>query len=245
MVRNFRYSRRLATAFGVAIVCSLAVSAASASATTLNWYSCAAGGGKNYSDSECTKFVSGNKGAYDWQKLSKQKDFSMKGTTPFVLKWSYGGGTSLTTTCTSQTATGYKISNEEKTGGKISEGFFSLFGCTTKAGSKTCSTTIPQIVTTGAPTELAGKPALRFQNSGSGFFNVYLGEACGLSMGPYPFSEGSFTGIVNSATSSLEFTAAGSSFKYAGSIPATLEGTSKMGTSATEPGAGEALKLAP
>lgn len=250
MVSNAQSLKRTISAFGMVVAASLLISvcgAASASATVQHWYSCTAGAsGFKYSDPGCT--LASEKGTYAWQKLTASKGFSMKGTTSFTMKFSLAS-VPYTVTCSEQWDEGGNISNPAGGGaGSLSLSNFNLIGCSL-VQEPGCKAIVSTMNLAGEATELSGKPALKFSVPGSttimeiSFVNSAEGNCDTLILGPKKIS-GSFTGTSNSATSSLEFTAAGSNMLLGGN-KVTLEGSSKIGTSSTELGAGEALKIAP
>lgn len=246
MVSRPKSLRRVLPAFGLALVASLALSAiamaGSASAATQNWYSCKnVGAGKGaYEDPACTK--AGGTKTYAWDKLATATSFKTKNTVPFTFKLNI----SLTTIefkCSSVVGEG-KLENTVS-GGNTSSFPLSLTSCTVTKPIKNCSLAEPLTIgVVGQATEVGGVPAVKFSPTvGTILFGF---EMLNAGAGSCPFNhnhfyiEGSLTGIMNNATSSLDFTSTSSALTYGGKPNATLVGTSKLETSA-----GEALKLAP
>jgi hypothetical protein len=215
---------------------------------TQYWYACVKGAGGwptgGYSDPGCTTEVL--KGIYGWKKPTASTSFTVKGNETFTLEWLHAFGLttppSLNIACSSQSMEG-SVENPAGGGaGKASStSGLQLSGCTLTQPSQ--ETSKCQVTESGAPlsgvaTELGGKPAIRFE--GSPVFSIKLASALGQScayQGTYQF-QGSLTAVSNGASSSLEFTKAGSSL-ISLAHAATLEGTAKIETKA-----GEALKLA-
>jgi hypothetical protein len=215
MISKRRSPRLLKSTLGVALAASLAfgvVGVASASAATQHWY------------------VGGNKLAE-----GVPTSVAMKGTTQFFLRWSLAKA-NYEIRCTSQKGGG-TITNPAGGGaGTTGATQFILSGCTFFGGGKNCavSETIESTVYGGA-VEFEGKPAVEFSN-GAVFEPPFYGQGC---LAKVIVFTGSFTGIANSATSSLEFTKASSAMSVGGE-KATLEGTSKLETTS-----GKAVTVAP
>ena len=220
MIGKRKSFKRAIPAFGLVLVASLALGAigvASASAATQHWY---VGG---------TKLAEGTK-----------TNVTLKGTTNFYFAWTNGSST-WEAKCTSQTG---ESTIENPTGGKAgtyAASGTSLSGCTRvrPAGVKGCQ--IPggtiYLGAYGADTEFESKSAVEFLPVGGSFADFWLDECPG-GVGHIIIS-GSFTGIANNATSSLEFTKASSSL-IVFAHPATLVGTSKLETTG-----GQTVTVAP
>jgi hypothetical protein len=212
-----RKRRSLKHMLGVALVVSLAfavVGVASASATTQHWY---VGG---------TKLAEGT-----------PTGFTMKNTTDFTFRFSIGGGVEFVFKCTSQNSEGVI---ENPTGGGAgnfkSAMQFTLSGCTrvTPLGKEGCQIQGKTIYMTlsGTATEFESKSAVTFTEweSNGKLFSIWMeGENCIFKGNGLTFY-GSFTGIANNPTSSLEFTKASSAFSWGGKYPASFSGTSKLET---------------
>lgn len=241
--------RRVIPAVGLvaAAVMTLGVFyAGAATASPPTWYGChQSSSGFKYKDSSC----SGSRvvgGTYDWLELpaSPQISMTMKAATPFVLKWTVSGN-KMQTTCTTLTSSGYKIWNATPVGersAEFSSGSIQLSGCTTKKPSGVeCSTTISPIQTGAEQVfELEGKPVMRLRKLGATSIFQVNAEPCGLVQKPY--GTGILDPTINSATSSLDFTAANTKGLAVGGAAATLEGSSKI-EGATEPWVTGALRL--
>jgi hypothetical protein len=234
--------KRAIPAFGLALIASLALSAAaagSASAATQHWYSCQFGEGSlKYEDSACSKEVSPGFGSYGLIKLweGTPTPFAMNGTTGFTLKWTLNKVTAEIN-CSTQKSEGGTVENPTGKGAGAAHATL-LFSSCTVAKPSHCFVHNPiAIGVNGEATEFEGKPAVKFTPSGGGFDMVFEGGECAWREKIFSIY-GTFTGIQNS-TSSFEFTQASSAMTI-GPEPVTLVGTSKMETSA-----GERLKLAP
>jgi len=224
MIGKRKSFKRAIPAFGLVLVASLALGAigvASASAATQHWY---VGG---------TKLAEGT-----------PTSVTMKGTTIFALGWTYGGA-NYEVQCTSQKAEG-QIENPVGGGAGTDYGSsFNLSGCTVTKNLPAklyCTIENGEILmgTNGLTTEFEGKTAVNFSPYGSYFTGVFFeGGKCPLSGLGSIHLNGSFTGIANSATSSLDFTKTSSALLFGGNA-ATLIGTSKLETTS-----GQTVTVAP
>jgi hypothetical protein len=237
--------KRMISAIGLTLLASLAIGAigvASASAATQHWYTCKnVGEGKGPYAPFC-----GKEGPPFSYKLSKLPEGSptgltMNGTTNFALNWTISGAP-FAISCSSQSGEG---SIENPTGGLAGKAYttsFVLSGCTVSSppasGCKVKTGKIPFFVYANSATEFEGKPAVKFAPSSS--LTEFSFEGCvNKALNTTRQFNGTFTGIMNNETSSLEFTKASSNIVFAGG-KVTLEGTSKIETSA-----GDTLRLAP
>jgi hypothetical protein len=167
------------------------------------------------------------------------KAFSAASLTSFVWKTTIFGGT-ISITCTSQASVGTIENPSESKTGIVSGMTFELSGCAISepAGCKLSGTTITFETIKGTAVEFGEKSmAVKFEPTGSKFVTLKISE-CAIA-GSYAYA-GSFRGIDNPSSSSLEFTAASSEGFNVGGNPATLEGTTKIQTTT-----GESLKLTP
>ncbi len=210
------------------------------------WYSCQYVGPKGkgpYEDSFCSKEVKEG-GTYKLNKLTTSTGFALKGTSSFNVKLNFAG-VIFTVSCTTQSAEG---TIENPTGGGAGTAAVSkltLSGCTVTepkgSGCELVGSAINMSLKGGEATEFEGKPAVKFSPQGGEPLFTFAFEGCtspGFN-GAYSVT-GSFIGIANSATSSLEFTKASTGQLLWGGQHAWLEGTSKMETKA-----GEGLQIAP
>jgi len=222
MVCKPRSFKTLIGTFGVALMASLtlgAVGVASASAATQHWY---VGG---------TKLAEGT-----------PTSITPKGTTSFNLAWKFQG-INFEFKCTSQEGNG---TIENPAGG----------GAGTDYGSSLVLSGCKGVRPVGAPCEIIGgsinmgtngvadefeaKPAVKFSQLGSAFTEIWLSGCSYKAYNPYVL-EGSFTGIANSTTSSLEFTKASSAIHFgAFQYPVTLVGSSHLETTG-----GQTVTVAP
>jgi hypothetical protein len=241
MISKARTSKRALTAFGLALVASLALSAlatGSASAATQYWNVCKEGGNGTYLDSVCSEeAIPSGSGGYGLSRLWAGTPTSsvMTGTTGFTLSWTLSG-IKVQVNC-SQAAEG---TVENPVGGGAGAGKFNLT-------LKNCTVVKPSNCTVGpismslnsTATEFGGKPAVKFAPSeGVVLFTLNLqGSKCVFG-GTYFEISGSFTGILNSS-SLFEFTGASSAMQIGGNA-VTLTGTSKM-----EDASGRRMKVAP
>lgn len=236
--------KRMISAIGLTLLASLAIGAigvASASAATQHWYMCknvGAGGGA-YAPF-CGKV--GLPFSHELSKLpaGSSTGVTMNGTTGFALNWTISGAP-FAISCSSQSGAGTVENPTGGLAGKASISSFVLSGCTVSSptgGCKVKTGKIPLLVNTGSATEFESKPALSLAPSGSLAEFSFEGCSSGGLNQNYKFT-GKFTGIMNNETSSLEFTKASSGIFY-GAQKVTLEGTSKIETSA-----GDTLRLAP
>lgn len=238
MVSKPSWLRRAVPAFGLALIASIALSAAaagSASAATQHWYVCHATKPTfgHFEDQFCSKAVKSG-GNYEQEKLFGVTGLAMNGTSNFTLKWKVGG--QFKVSCSSQSISEGTIENPSGGAAGTAHGTLLLSGCNVVEPSG-CSVHNPiGIKVSGEATEFNGQPAVKFTPVGGGFELSLEGAKCAFRGDSYLFF-GSFTGIY--AAGSLEFTQASSALTV-GAQPATLEGTSKIETSK-----GEALKVAP
>lgn len=248
MVSKRRSLRRAVPAFGLVLIASLAltgIASGTASAATQHWLSCINIGEKGmYKDAGCTEV--GTKGSphpYSWSHLLSTS-YTMKSNTNFIMSF-FIQGISLEISCSQES--GGIVANPSGGGaGTITASSFKLSGCTVlKPAKNTCVVENGQVIfgAFGEATEFEGKPAVRFVPAGGAwsFGGLSLGDgssSCGLR-GRYEI-RGSFTGVVNSATASLDFTKASSELNIGMSYLGTLVGTSKL-----ELATGEAWKIAP
>jgi hypothetical protein len=247
MVRKSGSLKRMVPAFGLTLIASLVLgglAAGSVSATTQHWYSCKAVAASSgaYTDSACQKEGKGN---FEWSKLtSTPTAFALKGNTSFVLSGTWAL-TKTTITCTSVSAAG-TIANPAGEGeGTLSteaKSSLSLGGCSVVTGSEGCKIKgggFEFNALKGTATEFEGGHAVKLEPAEGTTFASFQLESCVKS----PFNgtltlKGTLYATMNPATSSLEFTKAGSaSFKMNG-LTAQLEGTAGMETAS-----GEALRL--
>ena len=177
---------------------------------TQYWYACAKGEAKvAYSDPGCT--IEAAKGSYIWKKLTTSTSLTMNGTTPFTWTWKMGGS-DYAVTCSTQTSSGGTASNPEKGAGTASV-TLSFGSCaTSKPVGLTCNATLQSKKYNGALGEFQGKPAVQFTPTESYAQVITLsGPSCGAGFkGQSYYFSGSFAGVSNPATSSLEFTNASS-----------------------------------
>jgi hypothetical protein len=218
MIGKRKSFKRAIWGFSLALVASLALSAAaagSASAATQHWY---AGG---------TKLAEGT-----------STNYTMKGTTNFVFTVYVNGSFLPQITCTSMESKGTMENPTGGGAGVLNSNNFEISNCTYKK-IKSCSGYIVVKSPYSVATEFGGKPAVKFTESYSEFIVLVMqGTECLLNS--MSFFGGSFTTTVNNATSSLEFTAAGSEITYSHSGKTRLEGTSKIETTG-----GQAVTVAP
>ncbi len=207
------------------------------------WYACknlGAGAGV-FEDAACSK-EGGIKPAYAWSKLTASTKVALKAGTALTLSWTLGGVT-FTAKCTSQSGTG---TIDNPSGATVSSASNLLSGCSiTKPAESGChfkGNALWILNFSGINWEWEAKPALKFTPSGN--FAEFSLEGCS---GGFAFLNGSvlsisgwFSGLVNNATSSIEFTQASTAGLTMSGQPVSLVGTSKIETTA-----GEVLKLAP
>jgi hypothetical protein len=244
MIRKRRSFKRAIPAIGLALLASLALSAAaagSASAATQHWHSCKFNGGaKNYTDSACSKETFEATGSYGLVEIGTgPQALAMNGTSPFTLKFKITG-ISVVINCSTQSGNGTFENPSGKAAGTAQLTFL-LEGCAVAEPSN-CTVKRPEMGLKGVATEFGGKPAVKFSPTGEGETILEIsfeGAKCGLN-GVLVKLKGSFTGI-QSSSGGFEFTEASSALTYGSAkSPVSLTGTSKLANAA-----GEALKLAP
>jgi hypothetical protein len=248
MVRRPRSFKHAISAIGLALVASLALgalAAGSASAANQHWYSCQYVGAKkgSYEDQFCSKEVPVESGSYALTKLKAgvPEGFALNGTTSFTFKWSIYS-LQFEIKCTTQKSENGTIENPVGGGAGTARLTFLFSSCTVV---KPSNCTVKQPITLefkGEATEFEGKPAVKFVSVGGGeaLFTLSLeGEKCAGKGKSFVFY-GSFAGIANNDSSSLEFTQASTAGITIGGKSASLEGTSKMETTS-----GKTLRLAP
>ncbi len=219
----------------------------------LSWYACknvGAGSGL-FEDAACSK--EGGTKAFAWTKLATKAPtgFKTSGTSGFTLELVFGGGILVTISCSGQASESTIENQSYGKGGTIgalseAKASFILSGCTvTKPAGSGCAVpagTLHFEQMAGEATEFEGKPALKLSPlNAEGRLITFKIEGCSggaEALNGEQAVKGTFTGIANSSTSSLEFTKASSKITHNG-IASAFAGTSKMETTA-----GEALKLA-
>lgn len=226
---------------GTGSALSAATSAVKVPAPPYSWSSCKNTGTGKYTNSSCAVFGSGG---FEWTKVKEATPttFSASGTSTFVLKFRLFH-ISATINCKSQSSAG---TLENPSGGKtavVTSASFKLSGCTFSepAGCTVPGETLTFKTLHGATTESKeGRRVVLEPEAETILIFEIGGEVCALA-GTYKLP-GSLGAIDNPTTSSLEFTSGSSSLApFAGeTTPTTLEGTSKIQTTA-----GEALKLTP
>jgi hypothetical protein len=228
---------------------------------TQHWYSCRnVGEGKGvYSDSACQKEGGGK--SYALNKLSSTATgFSMAGVPgkvavkgfasnpSFIMGWTLSG-VKLRIACSGSSGAG-QIQNPltQNPGGgvagTVANTTLTLKGCVVfEPESLACKVKgggITTAVLSGTATEFHEKSAVRFQSqSGGSLFTLQL-EQCKSSFfnSTFPVA-GSFTGVVDSASSAFEFDESGSALTIGGQ-KAWFAGASKLSTAGGEP-----LRVAP
>jgi hypothetical protein len=247
MVSKPKSIKRAIAAFALALAASLALgagAAGSASAAVQQWYSCQNVGATKgtYEDAACSK--EGGTKAFAWKKLAwgAPKGFTMKATTGFTMKWTLSGFP-FAVNCSSQSGKGEgTIENPANKilAGVAKVGPSQFTGCTVSEpkgyGCQIDHLTLYGLG--GEATEVEGKPAVKFSPSAGTIAEPTFYDCSQSGFNTTYYIKGYFTGIANNATSSLEFTKAGSSIGPGGG--GAFEGTSKI-----ESTTGEALKLAP
>jgi hypothetical protein len=222
---------------------ALMVSSGTASASgPYSWTSCKHTGTGVYTNSSCSTFGSGG---FEWTKVKEATPatFTATSTSTFVLKFRVFL-ISATINCKSQSSAG---TLENPLGGKtavVTSASFKLSGCTFSepAGCNVPGETLTFKTLHGATTGESRLVNLEPEGTEPRTIMIFEigGLACALN-GTYKMV-GSLGAFDNPTTSSLEFTSGSSGLKpFLGeTTPTTLEGTSKIQTTA-----GEALKLTP
>jgi hypothetical protein len=248
MDRKRRTLKRLVSALGLVLIASLLLSAfaaGSASATTQQWYSCNNVGGSGiYTDSTCQTAGSGS---YDWSKLpSAPTNFAIEETGVATLS-STLAGVSVNVECKTGSATG-SLANPTGAAGSLTTetgSSLALSGCeafpVTKP-TKKCAVKgggIPFAALSGEAIEQEnGAHAVNLQPAEGSTIASFTIEAAGSNcFTKTPIAAtvtGSFTGVLNPATSSLEFTEAGSKNLKANGAAAQLKATAPIETAAKE-----------
>ncbi len=211
-----------------------------------HWYACQKTGEGPFSDSTCN--TEGGAKTYNLVKVTETaKKVVMKNTTGINLKWSIGG-TTVTVSCSTLTGEGTILNPSGGIlAGTASVPTFNLGSCTVSEPKDTCKVAgggekISQPFK-GEATEFEGKPAVKFTpSSGAVLFSIFL-EGCKVVTNMNYQIEGSFTATMNNATSSLEFTKAGSSMNYKSLTGASIEGTSTIEVPGVEGAPNQTLKL--
>lgn len=250
MISKLRLAKTRRPALGVLLVASLALgigvaAPASALAAPTYWYSCHNGGAGSglYEDPGCSK--EGGSKAFAWAKLGATPTGLTThregpGTGEFVIK--FKPLSEVQVRCKTQAASGTIANPAGGAAGTTSLSSFSLTGCSVQlVGGCKVREPVTFSPLTGHMTELGGKTAVEFASSRNSEEPLteleFVGEKCPLTF-RYPLT-GSFTGVVDAATSTLTFTAESSKMSSFGGRPATLSGIATLATSA-----GEAVKIA-
>jgi hypothetical protein len=220
---------------------SAASSAVIVSPPPYYWNSCKKTGTGEYTNSTCSVFGSGG---FAWTKLAEAASTAFSATGgPFVLKIPFGEA-QMVIKCTGQNSEG-TLQNPSGAGSAVvSSTSFKMSGCTVQEPS-TCSVSgglVTFVSLKGTTVQFGDNFSVKFEpGSGTNLTTITIQKgsgACALT-GSYVLA-GSFIGIDNPLTSSLEITKASSEGILIGAKPVTLEGTTKIQTVA-----GEALKLTP
>jgi hypothetical protein len=201
-------------------------------------------GGTSYGGDETFKVPSATRYWYvGGEKLAPSTPMGIKanGTKNFVIQWKLTG-VNFEVTCTTQTSKESTIENPAKEAAGVATVKLLLSGCTINQPSSCTVNTPIELGVAGAATEVEGVSAVKFTGT-MGPENTIMtvnlsGAECPYKSTSFLF-KGSFTGIANNATSSLEFSKANSAMTMAGE-KATLEGTSKIETTT-----GKTVSVAP
>ena len=242
MVSKRSSLKRWAPAFCLALIASLLLSglaAGSASAAPQHWYSCNDTGVGKYTDGTCQ---TEGAGGYGWVELSSTpSSFTLKGST-FTMTATLGGA-SGTLSCANAGATGTLANPSGAVAGTLSTEAASsllLSGCewTLKTG-KACG-----LIAGGGNIQFVALSGEALEQA-DGSRVVNLQPASGTTLATFAIDpgvcyknkvnvtlSGSFRGIVNPASSSLEFTEAssGTAFKANGATAKLVGTTSIDGT---------------
>jgi hypothetical protein len=234
--------KRIMQGSGLAVIALLVLSgiaAGSASASAQQWYSCKNDTGSGvYSDSACQTPV-GKGQNYEWSKLGTgSTEFSLEGTSSLVLQGTVAG---VSTTFTCSGATGYgTLSNPAGSEfGTLSAGSgnIALTGCKQTKGLATCVVENEVIAfneTSGTATEFGGKSALKIGESGKQL--ALFKEECTSPKTKIEVRlKGTIYTTMNAASSSFEFTEAGSEGLTMNNSKATFAGSASIRTGAAEP----------
>jgi hypothetical protein len=212
------------------------------------WYSCqnvGAGAGL-YEDPACSK--EGGSKAFAWTKLgAAATGLTMHREGPgtkgeFVINFKPFGSEVLIE-CKTQAASGTIANPAGGAAGTTSLSSFTLTGCSVLfAGGCKVHEPVTFNPLTGHITEFSGKTALEFaptraEDKGILTNVEFIGTSCSVKGISYPIT-GSFTGVVDAATSTLTITEASTNM-ISVRRPATMSGIATLATTA-----GEALKIA-
>ncbi len=242
MVRKPTLSRRMVPALALALIASFlfsALAASSASATPQRWYSCKNVGSSlgAYTDPACQ---SAGKGNYDWSSLTATPTaFALEGSTPITLSATIAL-TKISINCSSAQASGTIANPAGEGAGTLSTlagSSLVLSGCAVAEdeGCKIQGGAINFNALTGKGTEFEGH-SVELQSTVESQFAKFKLEACNKPAlkNVTVTVTGIISAFVNQATSSLQFTEAGSASLKMNGGKAVIKGTAKVETAAKE-----------
>ncbi|HXF32528.1 MAG TPA: hypothetical protein VN522_13515 [Solirubrobacterales bacterium] len=232
LTKTLRVSVTASNTVGSASAISSATSIVKFPPAPYYWSSCKKTGTGIYTNATCSVVGAGG---FEWSKIAAATPtaFTAASSTTFTMELVIFG-TPVVIGCTSQSSEGTLENPSEAKTGVVSSSSFKLTGCAMSKPAECKLTSTSQTFETirGSAVEGGDGAAVKFEPVGSSFFKLKVIN-CPLE-GTYTIV-GSFAGIFNPTSSSLEFTKASSA-----GHSVILEGTTKLQTTA-----GESLKLAP